>query len=84
MTKFFRYALATFCFVASVACLAFWGWTVNDDSIQTTVRYFHKTNDADRTIMLIANIMQGTVVVSKHEGSFVDQGWKSDIRKMNP
>jgi hypothetical protein len=34
--------------------------------------------------MLIANMKQGGAVVSKHEESFVDQGWKADIRKMNP
>lgn len=84
MLKYLRYALATVCFAASVGCLAVWGWTVSDESIQVTVKYFHKTNDADRTILLIANNMQGTAIVSKHEQSFVDQGWKAEVRKKSP
>jgi hypothetical protein len=31
MLTYFRYALATFCFAASVGCLALWGYSANRD-----------------------------------------------------
>ena len=37
MTKFIRYAMATFCFAASVGCLLLWGWW-SDKLINITYR----------------------------------------------
>ncbi|QDT74480.1 hypothetical protein [Lacipirellula limnantheis] len=39
MGKLIRYALATFCFVASFGWLALWGWSVSDKSRDFMVSY---------------------------------------------
>lgn len=62
MAKYIRYILATFCFAASIGCLALWGWSMTERLFAQLIgSTFELTVEARDGYVITYNLPSGKV-----------------------